>query len=59
MRNYDYAKYLGCKPNPPPEVPTINWQNFIENHSSEKILDVRPSNLYKILHFKNSINIPF
>lgn len=58
MKEYNYAKYTLCSDSVPPKVNEINWKNYIDSHSSQTILDVRPSNLYNIVHFVNSKNIP-
>jgi rhodanese-related sulfurtransferase len=58
MKEYNYSKYTLCSDNAPPKVDEIQWKNYIDSHSSSTILDVRPSNLYIIVHFVNSKNIP-
>jgi predicted sulfurtransferase len=60
MEDYDYAKYNSCQKNPVPEAKQTSWSEFIDNNGSQKLLlDVRPGNHYNIVHFRNSVNIPF
>jgi rhodanese-related sulfurtransferase len=58
---YDYSKYASCSTvNPPSEVKEVPWDEFLqEKIESQKILDVRPSNIYGIVHFLESENVPF
>ena len=59
MQSYDYAKYNLCAKVVPPEVKEITWGEYIQQRPGSTILDVRPSNLYQIVHLANSRNIPY
>ena len=58
MKEYNYSKYTLCSDGAPPKVDEIDWKTYITSHAARTILDVRPSNLYNIVHFINSKNIP-
>lgn len=61
VETYDYSKYATCSTaNPTSEVKEVKWDKFLkERLESQKILDVRPSNIYEIVHFLESVNVPF
>lgn len=59
--NYDYSRYGNCPP-PKPEassVSSLTWHQFLAEYPDQKIVDVRPSAQYDIIHFINSLNLPY
>jgi rhodanese-related sulfurtransferase len=59
MHHYDYAQYNTCPKTVPPEVNEITWPQYLQERKGTLILDVRPANLYRIVHLQNSKNIPY
>ncbi|KAG0441729.1 Adenylyltransferase and sulfurtransferase MOCS3-1 [Dictyocoela muelleri] len=40
------------------EIDFIEWDEYLKDNEKYFLIDLRPANLYELIHLKNSINIP-